>query len=152
MAGTRIPAVKAALIGKAGALREVPGLNKVLVAYSYPADPGRECVYGDNSATGPVSLAAMKPAGGRLRREEDTTFGLVVMVTEPGHDNTEVVEARAAEIGTAIEEYIAANPTCGDLADVKVVDVVSIELDSGVDDESATAVLTYQIHVKSSLQ
>lgn len=151
MAGLRVAAVKAALIGKVGALREVPGLAGVQIAYSFPAVPDRECVYGDNSAEGVIALAAMKGSG-RLKRDETTTFGLVILVTEPGHDDTEEVETRAATIGAVIEEYLAANPTCGDVPDVKLVEVAGIVLDSGVDDESATAVLTYQLRLKSSLQ
>lgn len=150
MAGTRVAAVKAALIGQDGTLKQLPGLDGVQVEYGYPASPDRECVYGDNSAAGTVSLAAMRGPG-RLKRDEVTVFGLVVLVTEPGHADTEQVEARAAELGAAIEEYLAANPTCGDIADVKLVEVVRIELDSAVDDDSATAVLTYFLQIKSYL-
>jgi len=159
MSGLRVTAVKARLFGEAspdgapigGVLRDLPDLTGVQVAYSYPPDAEREAVYGDNSVEGNVTLSAMMGSG-RLKRQEQSVFGLVVMATEPGQPYTAAVEARVAQLGAAVEEYIAANPTCGDVPDVKLVEIVAIELDSGVDDESATAVLTYQIRVTSYLQ
>lgn len=149
MSGTRAAAAKARLLGADGLLQALPGLEDVTVAYSLPRDVPREIVYGGPVA-GEVSLATMR-AGGRIKRQEDLAMALVIRVNDPGRDTTEATDVRAVEIGTAIEEYIAGNPTLDDLPDLKLAAVQAVELDGWVDDDGATTILALQVGLKSYL-
>jgi hypothetical protein len=147
MAGVNAQAVKAALLAQIAALPELAGVQ---VAYSYPGRTvERECVYGGR-IEGATALAAMR-AGARLKREEDSVLSLHISVDTPGEASTEAAEARTVALGAPIENHIAANPTLGDVPGLLLARVAGHELDSGVDDESAEAVLTYQIALKSYL-
>lgn len=149
MSGTVAAAAKARLLGTGGLLTTLPGLSGVEVAYSMPREIPREVVFGGTFA-GPVSLSAMR-GGGRIKREGNVSLQIHIRVSEPGNNTTEATDARAAEIGTAIEEYIAANPTLDALTDLKLAAVESIDGDGWVDEDGATSVLTLQINLKSYL-
>jgi hypothetical protein len=149
---TNAAAARAALLGEAGQLQALPGLADVKVAYSLPREIPRELVYG-GQVIGPVGLAAMKGgAAGRIKREENLSLQIHVRVHTPGQTTTEAADARAVEIGAAVEEYIAGNPTLDNVPGLLLAAVEAIELDpGGVDDEGATAELTLQIALKSYL-
>lgn len=149
MAGTIGPAAKAHIIG---ALAALPALDGVQVAYSFPGrNPQREIVYGGKLA-GPVTPAAMR-AGQRVTRREDLALSLHIYVIRPGLDSTEETDTRAAAIGQAVEEYLAGDPTLGGAVDgLKLAVITNVDLDSGLDDESAITELTYQITLVSHVR
>ena len=149
MSGTVAAAAKAKLVGTNNVLSGLSGLDGVVIGYCMPRDLPRECIYG-GKVSGPVELAAFR-GGGRVRRKEDLTLLLHIRVHDKGQPTPETVEARAAEISTFVEEWIAANPTLGNLPDLKLAAVQAVELDSGLDDDSATAELTLTIGLMSFL-
>jgi hypothetical protein len=149
---TNAAAARAALLGEAGLLQSLPGLDGVTVAYSLPREVPRELVYGGQVA-GAARLAAMKGgAAGRIKREEDLSLQVHVRVHEPGRTTTEATDTRAVQIAAVIEEYIAGNPTLDSLPGLRLAAVEAVELDPGaVDDDGATSLLTLQIGLKSYL-
>jgi hypothetical protein len=150
MAGTNVVAAKKALIAKIAAL-DLGGeqAGGVQVAYSWPGrNAEREVVHGGLSTFDQNPLAFR--AGGRCPRQEDVTVEIHVAVTIPG-GSEEDVDTRAAEIGTVIEDAIAADPTLADALNLKIARVDGGELESGFNDDAAAAVLTYRIILKSTL-
>lgn len=143
MAGTNAHAAKQRLIDLLDASTSLVGVQ---VAYSPPREIERECIFA-GKVSGPVELAAMR-GGARLMRTERLTLRLYVEVAAPG-DDVAAAEARAVELGAVVEELVAGNPTLNDLADLKLAQVAGVELDSGVDDESAYARLVYEIEFVS---
>lgn len=149
MSGTVAAAAKAQLLGTSGVLSGLAGMSGVTVSYSLPRDVPREIVYG-GQVSGPVSLAAMQ-GGARIKRQEDLTLHLHIRVYKPGQSTTEASDTRAAAISTVIEEYIAANPTLGGVADLKKAAAEAVELDGFVDDDGATSTLTLTVGLMSYL-
>lgn len=136
---------KASLVGSSGVLAAL--LPGVVVGYSPSKNQPREEVYAGDVA-GPVALVAF--AGGqRVRRSEELTFPLVVRVYKPGQETSETAEARADEIGDVIGDYIAANWTLGDLAELKKTAITSVNLSGWTDDDGAGAVLTLTVELTS---
>lgn len=150
MSGTVAAAAKAKLVGTNNVLSGLSGLDGVIIGYSMPRDLPRECIYG-GKVTGAVELSAMRGSTGRVKREENLSLNLHIRVHDKGQPTTETVEARATEIGLAVEDWIAANPTLGGVPSLKVAKVQGVELDSGIDDDSATAELTLTIGLMSFL-
>lgn len=148
MAGTNAAAAKAALITAIGALT---GLGDLQVSYSYPGrTTDRDLVYGGR-ITGPIALSTMRGSG-RLKRIEDSVLQLHIEVARPGEDTSAVTEARACEIGEAIEEYLAANPALEDaVTGLLLAAPQGFDLESAIADESSITVLTYRILLKSHL-
>lgn len=143
-----VASAKAKLVGGSGVL--APLLTGVTVAYSAPLrDIPRELVYA-GSVSGPVELRAMA-GGARLRRSENVTLQVFVRVYEPGVDNTQTTDARAVAIGDVIANYIATNPTLGDLTDLKLAQVSGVDLDGWIDDDGAGSVLTIAVSLMSYL-
>lgn len=149
MSGTLAYAVKRFLVDQLG---ELPSLEGVQTAYSYPGRTiERECVYGGRSA-GSSELAAFSPAGQPVRRTENFTVDLVIWVFTPGESDTAAAEARAVEIGSAVETWIDNNPTfAGDIPKLLKAYVAGFELDSGLTDDGAVAELVYSIAVQTYL-
>jgi hypothetical protein len=145
--GTTSIAAKTALITALQALTSTT-LAGVQVAYTYPAALQRECVWG-GSISGPMELVAMRGSG-RIKRLETPTLELHISVVTPGQPDTVAAETRAAAIGAAVEEHLAANPTLG-VPGLLSAAVIGIEIDSGVDDDGAEALLTYQIKLMAHL-
>lgn len=135
--------VKAYLCGAIGELADL--LPGVVVAYSEPTrDLPRKLVYA-GQVLGPVTLQAFKGgSGARMKRSEDLTLMLHVRVYLPGQTR-ETTDARAVEIADVITQYIAANPTLNDLAELKLAQVTGVELDGWSDDEGNCS--TYDIAV-----
>lgn len=151
MSGTVGQAAKAALVGSSNVLTGLTGMTDVTVAYDMPRDIKREVVYG-GKVGGPVSLSAMRGGGSnRVRREEDLTLMLMVRAYKPGQADSAATEARAVALYTIIAEYIAANPTLGDVTDLKLARVDAYELNSWLDDDGCGAEITMQIGLKTFL-
>lgn len=151
MSGTVAAAAKAKLVGVNNVLSGLAGLNGVIVAYCMPRDLPRECVYG-GKVTGSVELSAMRGSTGRVKREEELSLNLHIRVHDKGQQTPETVEARAVELSNLIEDWIAANPSLGDVPNLLVAKVQGVELDSGIEDDGATAELTLTIGLKSFLR
>lgn len=149
MAGSNIYNAKVALLAAIDAL---PALDGVTVGWSYSGKAHgstREYIY-LGSASGPVTAGAMA-AGGRYLREESPVLQLHVLVEKLGQETTQTAEARAIELGTAVEEYLAANWTLG-VAGLLAARVVDEELDSAVDDDGAQAIYTLGIQLTSHVR
>lgn len=147
MAGTNAVAAKKALYDTLAAALASP----VVVLYAYDGKQDqRELVY-LGKATGPQNLFAMR-GNARAMRQEDLTITLVVEVTKPGATPYDV-EVRAQQIGTTVEEALAADPTFGDtVAGLKLFAAAAVDVESGyVDDETAMARITYEIAATSVL-
>lgn len=150
MAGTNAVAAKRALIAKITAL-EIPGADGgvVQVAYSWPGERAeREVVHG-GTATFEQNPAAFR-GGGRCPRDEEVTVEVHIAVTIPG-GTEEDADLRVVEIGTPIEEAIAADPTLADAPDLVIARVDGGEIESGFNDDAAAALLTYRVILKSRL-
>ncbi len=148
MAGTNAYRAKRALIDALQASAEL-GDAGVQVAYSWPGERAeRECVYG-GSAAWTCKPIAMR-GGGRMPRREDMTVDLHVAVTMPGSEPADA-EARAVELGTVVEEYLAASTNLGDLNGLKLVTIAGGDLNHVVNDDESIAVITYQVAFLSTL-
>lgn len=150
MAGTNVVAAKKALIAKIAAL-DLGGdqAGGVQVAYSWPGrNAEREVVHGGLATFDQNPLAFR--GGGRCPRQEDVTVEIHVAIAIPG-GKEEDVDTRAVEIGTVIEEAVAADPTLADAPNLKIARVDGGELETGFNDDGASALLTYRIILKSTL-
>lgn len=146
MAGTNAVAAKQALVAKLAAL---PGLSGVQVAYSWPGSRAeRECVHG-GKVTFDQNPAAYR-GGGRQPRNEDVTVLIHVVVHKPGA-TVEDTDTRAVEIGTVIEDAVAADPTLSGATNLKIARIDGGELDHEFDDDSAASVLDYRFILRSRL-
>lgn len=150
MSGTNAAAAKARLVGRNGMLAGLPGLQGIDVHYDMPRDVLRETVAGVGDVEGEPDPAAMR-AGGRIKRTEDLTMMIEVRVYKPGQSTREEGDARATEIADVVVEWIAANPTLGDLADMKFARVTNVNLRGGVDDDGATSSVVITIGLLSYL-
>lgn len=148
MSGTVAAAVKAKLLGTNNILAAL--LPGVIVAYDMTRDVPREIVHGGAPVTGPVTLSAQR-AGTRIKREENLNTQIHIRVYEPGNQTTEATDARAATISAIVENYIAANPTLGDLTNVKLVAVEGLTLTGWLNDDGATSELSLALAIKSYL-
>jgi hypothetical protein len=148
MAGTNAYAAKRALIT---ALQGAAGLGAdgVQVAYSWPGERAeRECIYG-GAVVWDTKVLTMA-AGGRLSRREDMTLDLHIAVTVLGAEPEEA-EARAVDLGTVLEEYVAFTTTLNGLPGVKLGQIAGGELDHAENDDSVIAVLSYRVTFLSTL-
>ncbi len=141
MTGTSVIEVKRALVaGIAAALPDVK------VAYSWPGRTAdRECIYmGDAEFT--QKPLTFRRRGQPLTRDELVTVDVVVIVVLPG-GTQEDVEARAVELGEQLEDLLAVDPHLVGLAAL----VTGGDLISGFNDDEVSAILTYQVQVRSKL-
>ena len=150
MAGSATQLVKKRLVDLSRlALVADPVTEQVTVAYSYSGkDHERELVHGGR-ATSTQSYPLSDGGTIRHQRDQTVTVKLHVVVRIPGGTQEEA-EARATEIGTRIEERIAATADLDDTdSELGVIQagVVADDLDGDVDDDSAIAVLTYDVEV-----
>jgi hypothetical protein len=147
MAGSNIVAVKRHIIAT------LPGLLGIAGDYSYIGkhhDGKREYLYLGSRATGTLAVSAMA-GGGRIMRAEDPKFSLAIVVRTPGKQTTEAAEARAVELGTIAEEWLAGNWTAG-IPGLMKLTITAFELESDIDDDGATALLTYTLQANSQLR
>jgi hypothetical protein len=149
MAGSNIVAVKRRLIAV------LPGLLGIDGDYSYVGKrheaSDREYLYLGSKATGTVALSAMAAAG-RIARAEDPRFTLAIAVRTPGEETTEAAEARAVELGTLAEEWLAGNWKTAEIPGLTHLVIDGMELESGVDDDGADALLTYTLQAHSQIR
>lgn len=148
MAGSNIVAVKRRIVAV------LPGLLGIVVDYSYVGkrhDAEREYAFLGSKATGSVAVSAMA-AGGRIMRAEDPSFTLAFAVRTLGEETTEAAEARAVELGTLAEEWLAGNWKTTDIPGLVNLSINNVELESGADDDGADAQLTYTLQAESQLR
>lgn len=149
MAGTNAVAVKKELFRR---LKLESGFSGVQVAYFLRArDAQRESVFG-GKITGPLELSAMRPAGGRIGREEDPLIAVHIRVLRPGSvDST--AEERAAALGGVVADMVAADPTlAGAVPGLLVLAVASEEYETGeAEDGSAVGIGTLTLSAHSFL-
>lgn len=126
------------------ALRDASIADEVGYSYVGKTDAGsREYIFGGSRSDGSVTLSAM--AGGeRIKREESAEWNLHIQVVIPGEETHEASDARATEIGTAVENFLASNWTLG-VAGLMKVTVTGWTLVGGNDDDGARSTLTYSL-------
>ncbi len=148
MAGSNIVAVKRHIIAT------LPGLLGIKCDYSYVGkhhEAEREYLYLGSRASGSVAVSAMA-AGGRIMRAEEPTFSLAIAVRMLGVETTETAEARAVELGTLAEEWLAGNWKTADISGLTSLVINSAELESGAADDGADALLTYTLQANSQIR
>lgn len=154
MAGTNAVKFKRALIvGLGTRMAGIPSVAAVQVAYKYPGRTvEREVVHGGR-VEGDQRFPVMNGGAVRIKRHEVLTVKLHIVVHAPG-DEAEEAEVRAVEIGTVVEELLAADPIFAltDLGGQMIqAAITALDLDSDEDDDAAIAVLTYDIECESRL-
>ena len=148
MAGTNAVAYKKALTDAVAAAPQIIA-DDIQVGYDWPGHVERELIHGGR-VEGAQSYPVSRGGGGRFPRDEELTVALHIVVRAPGGTIYEA-ELRASEIGTVVEELLAANPALTDVAGVIYSGIAGIELESDYDDDDAIADLTYQVLLKSRL-
>jgi hypothetical protein len=149
MAGTNAVVIKKALID---ALEVAPELEDVQVSYGYPGPHvDRKLIHG-GKVEGSQRYKIMR-TGGRHPREETLTFKVHIVVSLPGAEVYEV-ELECSNLGTVLEEWLAANPNLSGYAPdgVHFGGISYVDLDSDSDDEGAIGVLTYDVTFESRLR
>lgn len=148
MAGTNAVAFRRALIDTVAAF---PALAGVQVVFSWPGPRfDRECVHLGRSQ-GSQEYATF--GGGRARqpRNEQLDIDLFVVVRLPSADDGYNAELRAAEIGTLIEDGIAATPQIQSVAGMLYAGITGVELESYADNDAWAAIIKYTVTVHSRL-
>lgn len=154
MAGTIAYAAKARVIAL---LQAEVGLQGAETKISHSYDGKLHAAYREylyaGKVSGNVTLAAMKGGSGvRIRRQEQLSMPLHIMVSKPGEETTEAAEARAVALGAYVEEVIALDPLLGStVTGLLKATIDDLDLDSGVDDDGAFADLTYTIGFMSHI-
>lgn len=150
MAGTNAVLIKKALFD---ALAEAPELEDVQVSYGYPGPHvDRKLIHG-GKVEGSQRYPVMRGGGGRHPRTETLTFKVHIVVSIPG-DTVYDVELKCTELGTVLEEWLAAKPDLGPSAPEGLLfgGLSYVDLDSDADDEGAIGVLTYDVTFESRLR
>ena len=147
MAGSRIVAVRSALIAGLDALSALDGVD-VIYAWKFDAELPRERIF-TNRARATHAPASLK--SGRTFRNEQMTFDLVVRVE--GVDLTaEDTDTRALEIGALVEEYVADHNTLdGTVTGLNWIKVTGMELNNLSNDRGNLSELTYSIAYEARL-
>lgn len=153
MSGTNAAAVKVRLVGSESLLRGLPDIQDVQVFYDAPAGDKapREYICGVGDVEGEPDLAAMRGGNGRNPRTEDLSMTIEIRVYKPGQPTREAGDLRAAEIATAVINWITANPKLGDLPELKLAKVTKVDLRGGLDDDGATSSVVITIGLLSFL-
>lgn len=149
MAGTNAVLIKKALFD---ALAEAPELEGVQVSYGYPPNAERELIHG-GKVEGSQRYPVMRGGTSRHPRQETLTFKVHIAVGQPGASVYEV-ELRTTELGSVLENWLAANPNLGGHAPEGVLygGLAYVDLDSDSDDEGAFALLIYDVTFESRLR
>lgn len=146
MAGTNAVAVKQQLVA---ALAALPALYGVQILYSQAQQRTveREVVsLGETTFTHAWSAAS---GASRKPRDEQLTIELLIQVRQLGIDPVDA-DIRAQELGAAVEEWLADNPSLPAVPKVTSARVVSGGLVHVQDDDGYWSQLTYQIAVHSA--
>ena len=134
-------AVKAAIITDLAAL-----LTTIPVLYSLPRDIPRQLVYGGRIDMD-QRISAGRTSAGDTTRDEDGT--IAVHIRTRGTD-AEAAEVAALSYGAYLEAYLAGTgPVVSGLTNAEVD---NYELVSGPDDEGFSALLTYRIGIRATIQ
>jgi hypothetical protein len=151
VSGTNAAAVKSRLVGTGNVLEGLSGMTGVKVAYDPPRDMPREIVFAGD-AGGPVELEAFRAdSTSRVSRDENLDLELFIQVYQPGLSTSETTDTRATAISAIIENYIAANPTLGALANLLAAKVAGVRLVSVLNDDGATSLVVLTISLQSVL-
>lgn len=148
MAGTNAVVIKKALFDAL----EAAELGDVQVSYGYPGPHvNRRLIHG-GKVEGPQRYATMR-TGGRHPRTENLTFKVHIAVALPGATEYEV-ELECSNLGTWLEEWLAANPGLSGLAPQGVLfgGTTYVDLDSDHDDDGAFGLLIYDVTFESRLR
>ncbi|MBB4702574.1 hypothetical protein [Sphaerisporangium siamense] len=117
------------------------------VSYGPPGRIEREHVYLGAARFG-HEPAAM---GQVLARQETLTVTAHVYTRIPGGKQEEA-DGRAVQIGTVLEQLLAADPSFRILPEVMFAGVTSGELDGGDDDDAVVAVVNYELTFRATLR
>lgn len=151
--GTATNAVRAkqALITQVRTLLAAnPTTDQVTVTYGYDARrDDRELVH-CGKAEGPQNYAVSGGGRARYSRDENLTVKLHIWVRLPGATQEEA-EARCVEIGTVIEEAVAAKATIPNVPGPIWSGITYVDLDGDVDDEGGVGFLLYDVAVNTRL-
>lgn len=131
---TRLTALTAAELGNA--------LADVQVTYAWPGEPQDDCIYGGGVRFTRVS------AGHDGYRElwlETATVGVYIRAKRSGVD-AEASDARATELGAALEELLAEQPELSE--GFSYTGIFAGQADYALDNEWATTVLAYQVQIQ----
>lgn len=148
MAGTNAVVIKKALFDAL----EV-SLEDVQVSYAYPGPHvDRKLIHG-GKVEGTQRYPVMRGGGGRHPRTETLTFKVHIAVSLPGATEYEV-ELECSNLGTVLEEWLAANPGLAGLAPEGVLfgGIAYVDLDSDHDDDGAFGLLVYDVTFESRLR
>jgi hypothetical protein len=147
---TNASAAKKALIALvAQILAANPGTAGVEVTYAYDGRRHERELVHAGRVEGSQEYATFGGGRARLSRDESLTIKLHVVVYRPG-DEQQDAEDRCVEIGTVIEEALAA-ASKPDIPGLVWAGVGTVDLDGDVDDDGAIGVLTYDVAVTSRL-
>lgn len=150
MAGTNAVLIKKALFD---ALEDAPALQDVQISYGYPGPHvDRKLIHG-GKVEGSQRYPVMRAGSGRHPRQESLTFKVHIVVSLPGASAYDV-ELSCTEIGSTLEEWLAANPNLGGYAPDGVLygGLSYVDLDSDSDDDGAIGLLTYDVTFESRLR
>lgn len=152
MAGTAAVMAKKALFDALAAKSAVgQPLDGVQVAYSFPGKTlQRECIYFGRTRIDQTfsTFASPSVGGGRQPRTEIATQTIVVLAKNISSDQY-AADLRAVEIGTVMEDLLAADPTAGGAVQVRTVE--SGDLEQMFDDNGVWSQLNYSVTVRSEL-
>jgi hypothetical protein len=151
VAGNRGYVLKRYVVDQVAALPALAGSRELAVSYSWNGKLGgsnREIVFG-GKVSGSMEPAAMR--GNALQpRTEVLTLMLHIYVAYPGESDASATEARAVEIGTEIEEWVAGNPV-PPLEGLRSLWVAAYEIESGLEDETSMTGVDYTLSALSYL-
>jgi hypothetical protein len=150
MAGTNSIDAKAAILA---ILKAAPALAGVQVEYVWPGRTiEREVIYGGKIqiSNDYFTFASPQVGGGRQPRLETATITWHIEVRHVDSD-PQAADERVVELGTVLEETIAADPTLGGLAGTLAAAISSGDLEYVRDDDGLTSVMAYDITVRSEL-
>lgn len=145
MSPTNAVAAKLALIDY---LKAEPALQGVQIAYGYPArDVEREVLYGGASRF-TKAQEGMGGGMGGLAYRETVTVDLHIQIRIPGGE-VEEAEARAVEIGSEVEAFLARNERLSDLPGLLYAGVTGGELGYAIEDDAVTSALQLSVEFTS---
>src|SRR6185369_3055051 len=120
----------------------------VQVTYAPTRDMDRECVYGGQVEM-QQHISAGRNSDGYTTRDETGVIEIHIRVTAPGSDQ-QVTEARAVELGTALEDFLSLNTPVIENGTLDA-SVEGYVLTSWADDDGATTIMTYRIGTETTI-
>lgn len=150
MSGTNVVAFKKALVTLLRADATLAAA-KVQIEYAFPGEIDRHCIY-LGRATFNHALMAFKGNAPRIARLENATANLYIRTYVPG-DKGEDAEARAVQLGEAVENLLAGDPllVSSSIPGLLLAKTASGDLISNADDDAGIGLLRYQFDFRSQL-